>query len=727
MVQLDRYDKDKLHSIVEGTCADPFAVLGLHQRGGVWCLTAFVPGADEVTAQVGEARYPCDPVAGADGVFVAELPEHAPYSLDCANAEARWVVDDPYRYGPVLGEMDEYLIGEGTHRRLWHRLGAHFIAHEGAEGVHFALWAPNAAQVSVVGDFNFWDRRRHSMRRRGASGIWEIFIPGLNEGVVYKYDLRGADGGSLPNKADPVGFGSEHPPATASVVRRLEDPGWQDDAWMEARAGFHQIDRPITVYEVHLGSWRRADDGARPLSYLELADALVDYAAWMGFTHLEFLPISEHPFDGSWGYQPIGLYAPTIRHGTPQEFRALVDAAHRKGLGVILDWVPAHFPADAHGLAQFDGTALYEHADPKEGFHKDWNTLIYNFGRREVANYLISNALYWFEEYHVDALRVDAVASMLYRDYSRADGEWVPNVHGGRENLEAIAFLQAMNTLVYGEVDGIMTIAEESTAYDGVSRPVDKGGLGFGYKWNMGWMNDTLDYMSRDPVHRRHHHHQMTFGLDYAFSENYVLPISHDEVVHGKGSMLAKMPGEPSEKFANLRAYYGFMWTHPGKKLLFMGCEFAQWREWNHDVSLDWHLANEPAHRGIQILVRDLNHLMRATPALYRRDTEAEGFQWIEGGDTENSVLSYLRIGGPGDKRVAVVVNLTPVERHGYRIGLPAGGHWREVLNTDSHVYGGSNRGNFGGVTAEEITWHGQSHSAVVTLPPLSTLVFLES
>ncbi|MDJ0627156.1 MAG: 1,4-alpha-glucan branching protein GlgB [Rhodobacter sp.] len=718
-------DMAEAQALLAGTHGDPFGFLGLH--GGV--LRVFMPGATRVVALTGKAtETDLWAVPGAPGLFAGRLKRGRKYRLRCSNPEATWEVDDPYLFGPVLGEIDEYLLGEGTHRRIWQALGAHVTTHEGVQGVHFAVWAPSAERVSVVGDFNFWDGRRHPMRRRGATGVWEIFIPGLGEGAVYKYDILGSGGQHLPLKADPVGFGSEHPPANASVVRRIDRPHWDDRGWMDSRKARQDIDAAISVYEVHLGSWKRADHGQRPLSYHELATDLVDYAAWMGFTHIELLPVSEHPFDGSWGYQPIGMYAPTIRHGTPDEFRALVNAAHNKGLGVILDWVPGHFPTDPHGLGRFDGTALYEHADPKEGFHQDWNTLIYNYGRREVANYLISNALYWLEEYHIDGLRVDAVASMLYRDYSRAEGEWIPNIHGGRENLEAIALLQTMNTTAYGEVPGIVTVAEESTAFDGVSRPVDTGGLGFGFKWNMGWMNDTLDYIGREPVHRKHHHHQMTFGLHYAYSENYILPISHDEVVHGKGSMIGKMPGDEWEKFANLRAYYAFMWTHPGKKLLFMGCEFAQWAEWDHDASLDWHLLDwGGGHRGVQMLVRDLNHLMRATPALYVNDTRPEGFDWIDASDAANSVYVYVRRGREGDKQIVVALNFTPVERRGYRLGFPTPGRWNEILNTDASAYGGANRGNYGGIETEGVGWHGQAQSANVTLPPLSAIIFEEA
>ena len=712
-------------ALAEGRHGDPFAALGPH--GGV--VRAVLPHIARLFVLQGRAR-PVEmtrhPAAGE--VFEGALKPDKPYRL---RAEAEdgtvWDFDDPYRFGPVLGEIDEYLIGEGSHRRLWHRLGAHVIAHEGAEGVHFAVWAPNAERVSVVGDFNAWDGRRHPMRRRGATGVWEIFLPGLGEGTIYKYEIRGQGGQIGPLKADPVGFGAEHPPRTGSVVRRAGGAHWQDGDWMAGRAQANSFDAPISVYEVHLGSWRRTDHGQRPLSYLELADELVDYALWMGFTHIELLPISEHPFDGSWGYQPVGMYAPTIRYGTPAEFAAFVDAAHRKGLGVLFDWVPGHFPTDPHGLGRFDGTALYEHADPKEGFHIDWNTLIYNYGRAEVKNYLMANALYWLEEYHLDGLRVDAVASMLYRDYSRKEGEWVPNVHGGRENYEAIALLREVNTFAYGECPGIMTVAEESTAFPGVSRPTDTGGLGFGFKWNMGWMNDTLSYIQKEPIYRQYHHNQMTFGLAYAWTENFILPISHDEVVHGKGSMLGKMPGNAWEKFANLRAYYGFMWGHPGKKLLFMGQEFAQGAEWNHNQSLDWHQADDPQHKGVQSLIRDLNLLYRLNPALHLNDCRPEGFDWLEVNDAENSVFAFVRKGGPDDPMFVVVANFTPVERSGYRVGFPKPGKWEEVMNTDASVYGGGNRGNLGQVTTEPKHWHNQAQSAAVVLPPLSVVMFREA
>jgi len=717
-------DEGMARSIADGVLSDPFAVLGPHCRDGVVWITAFDPNAQALSAKQDGGVHPLS-ATGVSGVFSGVVPAQAPYRLlgEGANG-ATWEYDDPYRFGPVLGELDEYLLGEGKHARLWYALGAHVMQHEGVAGTHFAVWAPNARCVSVPGDFNGWDARRHPMRQRGASGVWEIFIPGVGDGAAYKYRIIAADGTVLPLKADPIGFRSEHAPSNASVVSDISGYGWRDKAWMEGRAANNDRRAPMSIYEVHLGSWRRvAEDGNRSLSYKEAAEELVAYASDMGFTHLEFLPLSEFPFDGSWGYQPVGLYAPTIRHGPPHEFRDLVDAAHGAGLGVILDWVPGHFPTDAHGLGRFDGTALYEHADPKEGFHQDWNTLIFNYGRAEVANYLVSNALYWLEEYHVDGLRVDAVASMLYRDYSRAEGEWVPNIHGGRENYEAIAMLQRMNTEVYGKVPGILTAAEESTSFAGVSRPVDAGGLGFGYKWNMGWMNDTLSYMEKDPLFRKFHHQRMTFGLVYAFSENFILPISHDEVVHGKGSMLTKMPGSDWEKFANLRAYYGYMWGHPGKKLLFMGQEFAQATEWNHDAEIDWEAAKAPPHKGVQRLVRDLNTLYRAEPALHRRDCDPTGFQWIEANDAERSVFSWIRHGDEGDAPIVVVANMTPIERPDTQLGLPLSGVWEEVLNTDAELYGGSNRGNMGAIEAREAPAMGQPASATLVLPPLTTIM----
>ena len=721
-------------TIIAGTHPDPFAVLGLHESGGKLVVRAFVPGAEAIEAiDTGNGKRIADlvPVPDAPGLFegVTRRKKRFAYHLKVSQGGNLWTADDPYRFGPVMGELDEHLIGEGAHRQLWRVLGAHVITHEGVPGTHFAVWAPNARRVSIVGDFNTWDGRRHLLRRRGQTGVWETFIPNVGEGAIYKYEVLDSGGNLQPLKADPVGFGAEHPPATGSVVREIAGYDWQDDAWMTRRQAAQRIDQPISIYEVHLGSWRRVpEEGNRPLSYVELARDLVTYVKDLGFTHIELMPISEFPFDGSWGYQPVGLFAPTIRHGTPDEFRALVEACHAENIGLLLDWVPGHFPEDPHGLVRFDGTALYEHADRREGFHPDWNTMVFNYGRAEVSNYLIANALYWLEEHHIDGLRVDAVASMLYRDYSRKDGEWIPNKDGGRENLEAIAFLQNMNIAAYGEVPGIMTVAEESTAFSGVSAPADTGGLGFGFKWNMGWMNDTLKYMSEDPVHRKYHHSKMTFGLHYAFSENFILPISHDEVVHGKGSMLDKMPGQGADKFANLRAYYGFMWGHPGKKLLFMGCEFAQGMEWNHDSSLDWHLLDVDWHRGVQALIRDLNTLYRNSPALHERDTKPEGFEWVEENNGDESVLVWLRRGAGDTPPMLVVSNFTPVERTGRRIGVPEQGRWAERLNTNAQFYGGDGRGNMGGVLSERIAASGRAQSIKVTLPPLTTLFFeLES
>ncbi|MDP5218223.1 1,4-alpha-glucan branching protein GlgB [Ruegeria sp. 2205SS24-7] len=716
-------------ALVAGQHGDPFAVLGLHRQDNRLVLRALRPeadGVDVLDAKTGRKLCTLDPVA--EGLFAAVIPRRKnrfAYKLRLSRGSDVWEEYDAYGFGPRLGDLDEHLLGEGTHGELWRALGAHVGTHEGVEGTHFAVWAPNAARVSVVGDFNGWDGRRHVMRRRGATGTHEIFLPGITDGMNYKYEVLSGDHGLLPLKADPVGFGAEHPPKTASVVRDLRGYDWSDAGWMQARGAKQKIDQPISIYEVHLESWRRVpEEGNRSLTYQEHAQQLVGYASDMGFTHIELTPVSEYPFGGSWGYQPVGLFAPTSRFGTPDEFRAFVDACHNAGLGLIIDWVPGHFPTDEHGLARFDGTALYEHADPKEGYHPDWNTLVYNYGRSEVQNFLIANARFWFEEYHIDGLRVDAVASMLYRDYSRKEGEWVPNQHGGRENLEAIAFMQRMNEVVYGADDSILTAAEESTAFPGVSAPTDSGGLGFGFKWNMGWMNDTLRYMSEDPINRKYHHDKMTFGLHYAFSENFILPLSHDEVVHGKGSLLGRMPGDDWQRFANLRAYFGFMWGHPGKKLLFMGGEFAQAQEWNNETSLDWHLLDQEPHRCMQALVCDLNHFYAKTPALYQRDSDPEGFQWVDGGNQADSILSWLRFGKEGVRPVLVVANFTPVPREGFRLGVPHAGHWEERLNSDAAIYGGSDIGNPGGRSAQDIGAHGFSHSIEITVPPLATVFF---
>ena len=709
-------------AIIEGRHGDPFSVLGPHEVDGGLAVRAFVPGAERVDVMTREGELLARLARRHEaGFFEGTLAGRRPYVLRAANRDATWTVDDPYAYGPVLGALDEWLFGEGTHAKLYDRLGAHAIEHEGVAGVLFAVWAPNAQRVSVVGDFNAWDGRRHSMRKRYDTGIWEIFVPGLHEGVLYKYEIVGADGALLPLKADPVGFGAELRPSTASVVRDTEHFAWTDAEWLAGRAGTDARRAPMAVYEVHPASWRRGEDN-RWLSFDELAETLVPYAAGMGFTHLELMPVSEHPLDASWGYQPIGLFAPTARHGEPAAFARFVDRCHGAGLGVILDWVPAHFPVDPHGLARFDGTALYEHADPRQGFHPDWSTAIFNFGRREVANYLIANALFWLDRYHVDGLRVDAVASMLYLDYSRKPGEWLPNREGGNTNLEAVAFLRRLNETLYARHPGIVTVAEESTAWPMVSAPTSAGGLGFGFKWNMGWMHDTLEYMRRPPVHRRWHHDKMTFGLMYAFAENFVLPLSHDEVVHGKGSLLARMPGDAWQQFASLRAYYAFMWAYPGKKLLFMGQEFAQGREWNFEGGLDWSLLDVSWHRGVQALVRDCNREYRRHAALHARDCEPEGFRWIVVADASQSVFAWLREAGDGSPGIAAVSNFTPVPRDAYRIGLPRGGQWREILNTDSAYYGGSDLGNAGGVVAKPVASHGYPYSATIRLPPLATL-----
>ncbi len=714
-------------SIVAGTHDDPFGALGVHDVGGTFVLRAFVPGATALRAETLAGVKLGDIARRNDaGFFEARVAVTArqPLRLFASNSGASWALIDPYAFGPVLGPLDDYYGAEGTHLRLYDRLGAHVIEHEGVRGTHFAVWAPNASRVSVVGDFNIWDGRRHVMRKRMGSGLNEIFVPELGTGTAYKFEIIGADGKLLPQKADPFSFGAELRPKTASVVTRTDGFVWNDAAYIEARAKKDPRRSPMTTLEVHLGSWRKRADGGF-LSYDELANQLIPYATEMGFTHIELLPVTEHPYDPSWGYQPTGLYAPTSRFGDADGFARFVDKAHAANLGVILDWVPAHFPTDAHGLDHFDGTALYEHADPRKGFHPDWNTAIYNFGRKEVAAFLVNNALFWLERYHLDGLRVDAVASMLYLDYSRKAGEWVPNEHGGNENLEAIAFLRRMNEVTYGNHPGIVTIAEESTAFPGVSQPAYAGGLGFGFKWNMGFMHDTLQYFARDPVHRRHHHHELTFGLLYAFSENFVLPLSHDEVVHGKGSLLNKMAGDDWQKFAGLRAYYAFMWGYPGKKLLFMGQEFAQRDEWKADASLDWHLLDAPAHAGVHNLIGDLNRLYRDTPALHARDCEPEGFEWLIADDAANSVFAWLRKDGSGGPPIAVVCNFTPVPRDRYRVPLPMAGRWRERLNSDAGHYGGSGRGNLGEVHATQVSSHGKPASAEMSLPPMAT-VFLE-
>ncbi len=746
---------DQIDLIVRGCHGDPHRILGRHP--GV--VRTFRPDATAVRLLVGTgggakrvAMEQIDP-AGLwqgpidDGSDAYRL--EADYGSD--GASSTFLFDDPYRSWPTLGDLDLHLFGEGRHYRLWEVLGAHPRVHDGMAGVSFAVWAPNAQAVRVVGDWNFWDGRVHPMRSLGASGVWELFIPAVTSGARYKYELIAADGRRIL-KTDPMAFAMEAPPETASVVNDVTHHDWGDSSWMAARAAGDLLGRPMSVYEVHLGSWKHTSDGhggGRPMTYRELADELPAYVAEMGFTHVEMMPVAEHPFTGSWGYQVSAYYAPTARFGTPDDFRALVDAFHRRGIGVIVDWVPAHFPRDEFALARFDGTALYEHADPRQGEHPDWGTLVFNFGRNEVRNFLVANALYWVEQFHIDGLRVDAVASMLYLDYSRQPGEWVPNDFGGRENLDAVAFLKEVNEAVFGLHPGATVIAEESTAWPGVSRPTYLGGLGFGLKWNMGWMHDTLDYFQNDPLFRRYHHDELTFGLVYAWHENFVLPLSHDEVVHGKGSLLNKMPGDRWQQLANLRALYAWMWAHPGKQMLFMGAELAQEREWNHDADLDWWVLEWPDHRNLRAMVADLNRIYAGQPALWETDFGPQGFSWIDTSDTERSVLSFYRrrpppslstspdssgsepaasnewpqpaADGPGDV-IVCVANLTPVPHMGYRVGLPRSGRWIELLNTDAGEWGGSGLGNAGELHATDEPWHGQPHSAELVLPPLSVL-----
>jgi 1,4-alpha-glucan branching enzyme len=713
-----------------GRHPDPFAFLGAHGTGSKLRVRTFQPQAASV-ALIGADGV--EPMAmariGSTGVFVADLDKPPAggdirYRLRVSSGSGESVdIDDPYRLPSLLGDLDLYLIGEGSHHQLYERLGAHRLKHRGIDGVHFAVWAPNASRVSVVGDFNDWDGRRHPMRRHPSVGIWEIFIPGVTPGSRYKFELLDAEGVLLPLKADPFARFSEQPPGNASIVFE-SDYEWRDEEWLAGggRASFG-FDRPLSIYEVHLGSWRRKlEEGGRHLSYTELAAELVPYIVDMGFTHVELLPVSEHPFGGSWGYQPVGLFAPTSRFGSPDDFRGFVDECHRHGIGVILDWVGAHFPGDEYGLGRFDGSALYEHADPRRGVHADWNTLVFNYGRVEVSNYLIANALYWIREFHVDALRLDAVASMIYLDYSRRDGEWLPNEYGGNENLEALAFLRRLNPLIHAA--GGLTIAEESTAWPAVTRPPEHGGLGFSYKWNMGWMNDTLRYVAENPVHRKYHHDLMTFSMVYAFSENFVLPLSHDEVVHGKRSIIGRMPGDDWQRFANLRCYYAFMFAHPGKKLLFMGDEFGQLDEWHHDRSLDWHLLGHPRHLGVQSLIRDLNRFYAATKALHEIDYEPAGFRWLNCNDRDNSVFSLARFDGSGSALIAIS-NFTPVVREDYAVGVPFAGTYKEVLNTDAAEYGGSGIGNLGAVVAVDEPRDWLPATMRLRLPPLATLYFL--
>ena len=717
---LPQQDIDQL---VEGSHQDPFSVLGLHKIDNQWIVRALVRGAHSLTAFDNEGKQ-WGPLSliHPQGLFEGAFPlcEQTPltYRAERKEGEAKneWLITDPYSFAPILGPIDDHLFSEGSHKRLFDILGAHLKTHQGHEGVHFALWAPNALRVAVVGDFNHWDPRPHGLRKRHSSGLWEIFIPHIGPGSAYKYHIIGASGEALPLKSDPYAQASELRPSTASKIPKPISHIWGDKAHQSHWSKVDPRREPISIYEVHAGSWRRHWDGGF-LNWDELAAELIPYVVGLGFTHIEFLPIMEHPYDPSWGYQTTGLYAPSARFGDPEGLARLIDAAHRAGIGILLDWVPAHFPMDAHGLIRFDGTHLYEHEDPRLGYHPDWTTAIYNLDRTEVSSFLINNALYWAERYHVDGLRVDAVASMLYRDYSRKEGQWLPNADGGRENWESMRFLQKFNMALYGAGLGSFSIAEESTSWPQVSQPVHAGGLGFGFKWNMGFMNDSLNYMQKDPIHRSWHYHEITFGLTYAFSENFVLPISHDEVVHGKGTLLTRMPGSDWEQFANVRAYLGFMWGYPGKKLLFMGQEWAQRREWSEERGLDWSDLENPYHQGMQGFVTDLNRVYRENPSLFARDCEPEGFEWVQVDDPKGSVFGFVRK-TPDQPPILVVSNFSGQTHYNYELSLPENGYWREILNSDSFVYGGSNTGNAGGIWAE-------NHRTRLVIPRLSSLYFI--
>ncbi len=717
--------KDELNRLLALRHRDPHSILGAHLTPTGVIVRAFRPGAERVNLLVdGEPPRPmrARPEPGLFEVIVANKREVFPYRLEVHfPGGAAITAHSAYSFLPTLGELDLYLLAEGKHEQAYKKLGAHPMESQGVQGVAFAVWAPNADGVSVVGDFNGWDGRLDMMRMLGGSGIWEVFVPELAPGTRYKYEIRTREG-ALMLKTDPFATWMEVPPSTASIVYKLSQP-FSDDAWMKQRSARDQLRSPVSIYEVHLGSWRRnPGEGNRSLTYREMAHELGDYVTDLGFTHVELMPVMEHPFAGSWGYQVTGYFAPTARFGTPDDFRYLIDSLHNRGIGVILDWVPAHFPTDAFSLGRFDGTALYEHLDPRKGFHPEWGTYIFNFARDEVRTFLLASAHNWLSEYHADGLRVDAVSSMLYLDYGRKAGEWIPNEHGGRENLDAISFLQEMNKQAFRQHPGTTTIAEESTAWPGVSRPVYVGGLGFGFKWDMGWMHDTLDYFSLDPIFRRYHHRDLTFGLMYAWSENFVLPLSHDEVVYGKRSLLDKMPGDRWRKFANLRALYAYMWARSGKKLLFMGGEFGQWREWNHDASLDWHLLAEADHRGLQSLVRDCNRIYRAEPALWEADVDPKGFQWLDANNADENIIAFMRIAPSSGRRVICLCNFSPVAREGYRIGAPVGGLYKEILNSDAGIYGGSNVGNAGAVMADNSPSHGMPFSLTLRLPPLGVI-----
>ncbi|TBD12485.1 1,4-alpha-glucan branching protein GlgB [Rhizobium ruizarguesonis] len=719
--------QDALWALIEGRHGDPFSILGPHESGGMTIVRVYLPGAEAIDLIDATSDRVVTPfsIAHPSGLFAAAAASRTGYRLRITWPDAVQITEDPYSFGLLLGELDLHLISEGTHYSLSRTLGAVDMSIDGISGVRFAVWAPNARRVSVVGDFNAWDGRRNPMRLRQSAGVWELFIPRLAPGERYKFEIVDAQGTCLPQKADPVARASEAAPSTASIVASSTPFRWTDDGWMKGRSRQDRLEGAFSVYEVYAGSWLRDQkDGNRSLDWVELSQRLIPYVRDMGFTHIELLPIMEHPFGGSWGYQPLGLFAPTGRYGTPEDFAYFIDRCHGAGLGVILDWVPAHFPTDVWGLARFDGSALYEHEDPREGFHRDWNTLIYNLGRKEVKGFLIASALEWLERYHIDGLRVDAVASMLYRDYSRNEGEWIPNQYGGRENLEAVEFFKHLNSIIHERCPHAMTIAEESTAWPGVTKPPEQGGLGFDIKWNMGWMHDSLSYIEKDPIYRSYAHGTMTFGMLYAYSEHFILPISHDEVVYGKGSLLTKMPGDEWQKFANLRSYLAFMWGHPGKKLLFMGSEIAQPGEWNHDGSVTWDVLDRPQHVGIQRLVKDLNGLYGGEPALQFGDFHPEGFEWAAADDAVNSVLGMLRYAPDRASTVLVMSNFTPVPRYGYRIGVPRDGVWIEKMTTDAREYGGSGLVN-GAVSTEPVPAHGRPVSLSLTLPPLST-IFLQ-
>ncbi len=739
----DRQEREReFQRVVQLAHPDPHSVLGVHPDGDGWVVRTFRPDAEKITvvptALGPDGRFPMQHRYG--GVFEGRLNgrqaqqaqvEVFEYLLEVTYPGGKtYVLRDPYSFLPTWGDLDVYLSSEGRHEQLWERMGAHPMHHGGTAGTSFSVWAPTAAGISVVGDFNSWDGRLHAMRKLGGggAGVWELFVPEVGPGQRYKFEIRPAAGGKIL-KSDPLAFRTEAPPLTASVVHDLNQYTWRDGEWLLSRAqqapqaSDKEARKPVSIYELHLGSWRRnMQEGNRPLTYRELATEVADYLQETGFTHVELMPVAEHPYGGSWGYQVVSYYSPTARYGHPDDLRYFIDYLHSRGLGVIIDWVPGHFPKDAHGLGRFDGTALYEHQDPRRGEQPEWGTYVFNFGRNEVRNFLVANALFWLEEYHVDGLRVDAVASMLYLDYSRKQGEWLPNKHGGRENEEAIKFMQELNSLVHTKHPGVMVIAEESTAWPKVTGKTSENGLEYDLKWNMGWMHDTLSYFSKDPIYRKHHHHSLTFGLIYAFSEKFILPLSHDEVVYGKGSVLGKMPGDRWQKFANLRALYAWMWAHPGKKLLFMGSEFGQVAEWNHDQSLDWHLLQDPSHRGLQTLIGDLNRRYRDTPALFEVDSHPEGFRWIQADAADENAYAFARYAREPSKHLVCVANLSPIPRERFRVGMPQAGPYDEVLNTDARVYDGSGLGNYGRIQAVEQTWNQMPASAELTLPPLSVV-----